>query len=62
MSKDLSFTSGGFLESDVSFSYVNYGRVKIQGKEICSDDSPPDSVANEALCRTKGLKVGLAGR
>ncbi|XP_022345606.1 uncharacterized protein LOC111138093 isoform X2 [Crassostrea virginica] len=53
---------GGFLESDVSFSYVNYGRVKIQGKEICSDDSPPDSVANEALCRTKGLKVGLAGR
>lgn len=53
---------GGFLESNVDFPYGNYGRVRIHEREICSDDSSLDGVTSEALCGTKGLKVGVIGK
>lgn len=46
----------------MDFPYGNYGRVRIHEREICSDDSSPDGVTSEALCGTKGLKVGVIGK
>lgn len=46
----------------MDFLYGNYGRVRIHDREICSDDSSLDGVTSEALCGTKGLKVGVIGK
>ncbi|XP_048747662.2 uncharacterized protein LOC125659908 [Ostrea edulis] len=54
-------TNETFRESDVKFPYGTYGRVRIENTEICSDASL-DRTVGEALCRSKGLSVGVLGR